>query len=137
MTNKEIEILKNMKRNVLADSKEDKALDLAINALENPTEKLICEIRIDKETMMKVVAKNVEKLRQEIEAQFKFEGKTNGDVIRALFSNISIVNVFGGDIWFKVDNSYLQCSESWWNSPYKEGEDEQGDEEAQSASDAQ
>lgn len=119
MTNKEIEILKNMKRNVLADSKEDKALDLAINALENPTEIPICEIRIDKETMVKVVAENVEKLRQEIEAQFKFEGKTNGDVIRALFSNISIVNVFGGDIWFKVDNSYLQCSESWWNSPYK------------------
>lgn len=46
---------------------------------------------------------------------------TNGDVIRALFPNISIVNVYGGDIWFKVDNSYLQCSESWWNSPYKAG----------------
>lgn len=45
---------------------------------------------------------------------------TNGDVIRASFPNISIVNVFGGDIWFKVDNSYLQCSESWWDSPYKE-----------------
>lgn len=49
---------------------------------------------------------------------------TNGDVIRTLFPNISIVNVFGGDIWFKVDNSYLRCSESWWNSPYKESESE-------------
>lgn len=48
---------------------------------------------------------------------------TNGNVIRALFPNISIVNVFGG-VWFKVDNLYLQCSESWWNSPYKEGESE-------------
>lgn len=54
--------------------------------------------------------------------QQSFEGKTNGDVIRALFPNISIVNVFGGDIWFKVDNSHLICSESWWNSPYKESD---------------
>lgn len=54
--------------------------------------------------------------------QQSFEGKTNGDVIRALFPSISIVNIFGGDIWFKVDNSYLRCSESWWNSPYKESD---------------
>lgn len=49
---------------------------------------------------------------------------TNGDMIRALFPNISIVNVFGGDIWFKVDNSYLRCSESWWNLPYEGSESE-------------
>ena len=48
---------------------------------------------------------------------------TNGDVIRALFPNISVVNVFGGDICLKVDNSYLQCSESWWGSIYKEKQD--------------
>lgn len=48
---------------------------------------------------------------------------TNGDVIRALFPNISVVIVFGGDIWLKVDNSYLQCSESWWGSLYKEKQD--------------
>lgn len=54
------------------------------------------------------------------------ENATNGDMIKAMFPNIAIVNVFGGDIWFKVDNSFfLQCSESWWDSPYKaEGSDE-------------
>ena len=56
--------------------------------------------------------------------QQNFKDKTNGDVIKAMFPNISIVNVFGGDIWFKVDNSYLRCSESWWNSPYKESDSE-------------
>lgn len=53
----------------------------------------------------------------------KREAVTNGDMIRALFPNIAIVNVFGGDIWLKVDNSYLQCSESWWGSLYKEKQD--------------
>ena len=49
---------------------------------------------------------------------------TNGDVICALFPNIDIVSTFGGDICLKVDNSYLQCSESWWNSPYKAGSED-------------
>ena len=49
---------------------------------------------------------------------------TNGDVIWALFPNISIETVYGGDIWFRVDNSYFRCSESWWNSPYKGSDSE-------------
>lgn len=53
----------------------------------------------------------------------KGEAVTNGDVIYALFPNIDIVSVFGGDICLKVDNSYLQCTESWWDSPYQEKQD--------------
>lgn len=54
--------------------------------------------------------------------QQSFEGKTNGDVIKAMFPNITIVEIFDGDIWFKIDNSFLLLSESWWNSPYKESD---------------
>lgn len=62
-----------------------------------------------------------EKLDNVINNGVSSDEKTNGDMICALYPKIAIYNVFGGDIWFKVDNAYLICKESWWNSPYKEG----------------
>ena len=78
------------------------------------------EIRYGMKSALYIQEKCLEEVNVNEYSDEKREDVTNGDVIRALFSNISIVNVFGGDIWFKVDNSYLRCSESWWNSPYKE-----------------
>lgn len=49
-----------------------------------------------------------------------FEGMTNGEVIQALFPNISIY-VHGST--YSVNNEY-NFNSTWWNAPYQKGGEE-------------
>lgn len=46
------------------------------------------------------------------------EGATNGEMIKALFSNCVIDEDFGGAVITNIDNKQYWRKE-WWNSPYR------------------
>ena len=48
------------------------------------------------------------------------ETTTNGDVIKALFSNGTTAK-FATFMRFIDGEHYFNCSEDWWNSPYQKG----------------
>ena len=50
-----------------------------------------------------------------------FEGMTNGEVIRALFPNIS---VYEHGSTYSVNNEY-NFNSTWWNAPYQKGGEEE------------
>lgn len=51
------------------------------------------------------------------------KGATNGDMIKAMFPNISINEKEFTDLVmvYKLDHHRKAFSEDWWNAPYKEG----------------
>ena len=47
------------------------------------------------------------------------EGATNGDMIKAMFSNISINETNRGFVLLESENDNVSIWNSWWNAPYK------------------
>lgn len=55
------------------------------------------------------------------------DNATNGDVIKAMFSNVEIyTDVINEivDVEICEDSSELRCCVDWWNSPYQKGGNE-------------
>ena len=71
------------------------------------------------ETYVQAVDMGIKALEQQ-----NFKGKTNGDVIKAMFPNAEIIEIerFGYQyIYLTIDNlgSSWRIRKEWWNSPYK------------------
>jgi len=78
------------------------------------------ELKLDKKYIDEAVQKAVEELKENY--IWIPEGMTNGEVIQAVFPNIS---VYEHGSTYSVNNEY-NFNATWWNAPYKaESEDKQ------------
>ena len=48
---------------------------------------------------------------------------TNGDVIKAVFPSAEVTEIIEGTVNISLD-TWTPFSEDWWNSPYKEKQDD-------------
>lgn len=71
------------------------------------------ELKIDKKWVDEAVQKAVEELKEN--NIWIPKGMTNGEVIQALFPNIS---VYEHGSTYSVNNEY-NFNSTWWNAPYK------------------
>lgn len=71
------------------------------------------ELKIDKKVIDEAVQKAVEEIKQN--GIWIPQGMTNGELIQALFPNIS---VYEHGSTYSVNNEY-NFNSTWWNAPYK------------------
>jgi len=71
------------------------------------------ELKLDKKYIDEAVHKAVEELKENY--IWIPEGMTNGEVIQAVFPNIS---VYEHGSTYSVNNEY-NFNATWWNAPYK------------------
>ena len=100
------------------------ALKMAIKALES--QKNITNEELYQENIG-LEAEN-ERLHDALEKQ-NFKGKTNGDVIKAVFPNLEPIKKKKDTTTYILEPSLVLSPsmivfDSWWNSPYKEGDKE-------------
>jgi uncharacterized protein YoaH (UPF0181 family) len=73
------------------------------------------ELKLDKKYIDEAVQKAVEEIKRN--GILIPEGMTNGEVIQALFPNIS---VYEHGSTYSVNNEY-NFNSTWWNAPYQKG----------------
>lgn len=81
----------------------------------------------DKDSEYKFLEENYEALDMGIKAlkQQNFEGKTNGDVIKAMFPSVEVKEKNNGyEVYFGVGTAIQFFNHKWWNSSYKGGDKE-------------
>lgn len=76
------------------------------------------KLKIDKQFIDEAIQKAVEEIKQS--GIFVPDGMTNGEVIQALFPNIS---VYEHGSTYSVNNEY-NFNSTWWNAPYQKGGEE-------------
>lgn len=74
------------------------------------------EIKIDKQLIDDAVQQAVKEIKEQY-VWIPKDGLTNGEVIKALFPDIS-VNIIDRAI-FSMHDGYGSFDKHWWNAPYK------------------
>ena len=73
------------------------------------------EIKIDKKCIDEAVQKAVEEIKQN--GILVPDGMTNGEVIQALFPNVSKYN----NMLLENHSRNILFDDDWWNAPYQKG----------------
>ena len=73
------------------------------------------EIKIDKKCIDEAVQKAVEEIKQN--GILVPDGMTNGEVIQALFPNVSKYN----NMLLENHSRNILFNDDWWNAPYQKG----------------